>query len=59
MTTKSPGQLAYEADIAENPRNPFNDRGRPPWDALPDYTQAAWELRADADAQLRAQGVVR
>ncbi len=42
MTTKTPGQLAYEQDVI---RKPFYHDGtrRRPWEALSEVAQYSWE----------------
>lgn len=43
--TKSPAQLAYEADVAAKPRN-LAKLWRPSWDALKSEARKYWEQRA-------------
>lgn len=54
---KSPGQIAYEAEIAERPRY-LTGAKRPSWSELKQKHRDAWERNA-LDAQLKAQGVIR
>lgn len=42
MNNPTPGQRAYERDVAKRPL--YHDgKARPSWGGLPDYVQATWE----------------
>ncbi len=49
MMTKSPGQIAYEADVAMTPRYHDNS-SRPPWGKLSEIARWSWERKLTAPA---------
>lgn len=59
---KSPGQLAYERDLAARPNYQDGAR-RPSWNRLGDVAKSSWERdpsdrnREEAFAQLRTAGI--
>ena len=53
LTTRTPGQVAYEADLGRWPAY-HNGAFRPPWEALEPGARADWEWLARADANERS-----
>ena len=53
---KSPGQLAYERELAVVPYYPGTGECRPQWGQLPDYVRESWERNPTDRAWLWPKG---
>lgn len=51
MSAKSPGQIAYEADLEKRPVY-HSGEVRPSWDQLPAYARENWDRIEGRNAQV-------